>query len=168
MIARTETESVTREPLLQLKNISKQFPGVRALDNVSLDIYPGEVLALIGENGAGKSTLLRVLNGDYAPDQGEIVFRGHPVAFASPADSHHSGIRVIYQEPEIVPEVSVAENIYVGEVPRRLGRFVDWRRLNADAHLLLQEVGVAEEIDPPKRRTCSALPNGKWWRSPAL
>jgi L-arabinose transport system ATP-binding protein len=140
--------SPRQPPLIQLKNIGKQFPGVRALDDITLDIYPGEVLALIGENGAGKSTLLRVLNGDYAPDAGELRFGGERVIFASPADSHARGVRVIYQEPEIVPDVTIAENIYIGEIPRRLGRFVDWRRLHREAAQHLAELGVGDQIKP--------------------
>jgi L-arabinose transport system ATP-binding protein len=141
-------QAPAQAPLLQLKNIGKQFPGVRALEEIDLEVFPGEVLALVGENGAGKSTLLRVINGDYTPDTGEVLFRGERVALASPADSHARGVRVIYQEPEIVADVTVAENIFIGELPRRFGRMVDWQQLKREAQRHLVELGVQEEIDP--------------------
>ncbi len=111
---------------LQLTGLSKGFASVQALTDVSLAARPGEIVALVGENGAGKSTLLRILSGDYLPDGGSIRLDGRPVAFDSPLAARRSGIRVIYQEPEIIPGVDVAENIWVGELPRR-GPFV-WRR----------------------------------------
>ncbi len=118
--------SVATKPTLEFVSITKVFPGVQALDDVSLEVFPGEVLALVGENGAGKSTLLRVMNGDYHPEGGTMRFFGEPVTFESPAISHARGVRVIYQEPEILPDVTVAENIYLGEMPRRMGPVVDW------------------------------------------
>ena len=134
-------------PLLEVRTLSKAFPNVQALADVSLEVSAGEVLALIGENGAGKSTLLRILNGDYQPDSGQILFDGQPVKFASPREAHQAGIRVIYQEPELVPGLNVAENIYAGELPRR-GHFVDWRRLYREAHERLAEFGFEKEISP--------------------
>jgi L-arabinose transport system ATP-binding protein len=134
-------------PIFRAQGISKGFPNVQALDDVSLDIYPGEVLALIGENGAGKSTLLRILNGDYQPDAGAMLLAGEPVSFPSPRAAHDAGVRVIYQEPEIIPTVSVAENIYVGELPRR-GRMVDWKRLHTETYDRLCEFGFGDEIAP--------------------
>src|ERR1039458_10232101 len=103
------TEASVASPRLRVEQISKAFSGVHALREVSLDIREGEVLALIGENGAGKSTLLRVLSGDHEPDSGRLLLDGAPVAFASPREAHLAGLRVIQQEPEIVPHVSVAE-----------------------------------------------------------
>jgi L-arabinose transport system ATP-binding protein len=100
--------------LLRVEGIGKQFAGVRALDDITLDVLPGEVLALLGENGAGKSTLLKILSGDYTADAGQIVLDGKPVSFKTPAQAQDAGIHVIYQEPEIIPHVSVAENVYVG------------------------------------------------------
>ncbi|UNK70332.1 sugar ABC transporter ATP-binding protein [Microbacterium sp. H1-D42] len=99
---------------LSASGITKNFGPVRALRGVELTLHAGEVTALMGENGAGKSTLLKILNGDYRPDEGELAIDGEPVHFSDPADSHSAGLRVIAQEPEIVPWVSVAENIYVG------------------------------------------------------
>jgi L-arabinose transport system ATP-binding protein len=150
-----DSTTPTQQPILQFNGITKVFPGVRALDDVSLDLYPGEVLALVGENGAGKSTLLRVMNGDYHPDGGSLTFRGQTVAFATPRDSHAMGVRVIYQEPEILPELTVAENIYLGELPRRGGGVVDWNGLYQRAHEALNRLGVGHVISP--RVKASAL-----------
>ncbi len=139
---------VSGQPVLELRDITKLFPAVRALDKVTLDVRPGEVLALVGENGAGKSTLLRVLNGDYQPDAGEIYYQGQPIKFASPRVAHSMGIRVIYQEPELVPGVSIAENIYLGELPRRFGPFVDWRSLRTQVHEQLARLNFEGVLDP--------------------
>ena len=139
--------SIPGRPLLEVHAISKAFPNVQALADVSLEVSAGEVLALIGENGAGKSTLLRILNGDYQADSGEILLDGKLAKFASPREAHTAGIRVIYQEPELVPGLNVAENIYVGELPGR-GHFVDWRRLNDEAYARLAEFGFEREISP--------------------
>ena len=134
----------TRAPVqrgnLEIRNVSKAFPNVQALTDVSLDIRPGEILAFMGENGAGKSTLLKIINGDYQPDAGTLTLDGQTVAFANPRAAHKAGIRVIYQEPEIIPGVDVAENIWVGELPKRLG-FVDRGRLNAEVRRSLAEYG---------------------------
>lgn len=113
---------------LEIRNICKAFPNVIALKNVSLDIRPGEVLAFVGENGAGKSTLLKILNGDYQPDSGTISMDGQQLSFANPLEAHKAGVRVIYQEPEIIPGVDVAENIWVGELPKRFG-FLDRKKI---------------------------------------
>ena len=114
---------------LEIRNISKAFPNIQALTDVSLDIQPGEILAFIGENGAGKSTLLKIINGDYQPDSGTLSINDQKLTFANPSQAHKAGIRVIYQEPEIVPGVDVAENIWVGELPKRFG-MLDRRLLN--------------------------------------
>src|SRR5262249_28792146 len=132
---------------LRAERISKSFGTVHALTEVSLDVRAGEVLALMGENGAGKSTLLRVLSGDHAPDAGRLLLDGEPVSFASPREAHRAGLRVIQQEPEIVPHVSVAENIYLGELPRR-GRVVDRRTLLGDVRRDLERHGFAGLLDP--------------------
>jgi L-arabinose transport system ATP-binding protein len=134
------------EPTLEIRNITKSFPNVQALDGVSLDFYPGEILALIGENGAGKSTLLKILSGDYQPDAGQIVYNGQPVRFSSPAEARRHNVRVIYQEPEIVTTVSVAENLFLGALPRRFGRWIDWRRLYDQADAQIASLGFQGEI----------------------
>ncbi|NLG74489.1 MAG: sugar ABC transporter ATP-binding protein [Chloroflexi bacterium] len=154
-------ETDVRPPgTLEIRNICKAFPNVQALDNVSLDIRPGEVLAFVGENGAGKSTLLKIINGDYQPDSGTLTLDGQQLSFSSPYAAHKAGIRVIYQEPEIVPGVDVAENIWIGELPQR-GGFVDRRRLYEQVQKGLEEYGFADilpvhlmgdELSPAQRQ----------------
>ena len=132
---------------LVMQDVSKAFAGVRALRDVTVDGRSGEVLALMGENGAGKSTLLKILAGAYLPDHGTVAIDGETVSFRSPRDAHLAGVRVIYQEPEIIPHVSVAENVYVGELPRR-GRYFDRRRLNAMLRDDLARYGFDKALDP--------------------
>ena len=127
---------------LQVRGVSKRFPGVRALDDVRLDVAPGEVHALLGENGAGKSTLLRILSGALRPDSGRIVLGDVALDPAdTPARRQDAGIVTVYQEFNLVPELTVAENLYLGREPRR-GPFVDWKRLNADAMAVLGRLGL--------------------------
>lgn len=124
-------------PLLQLTNISKSFPGVQALKAVSFAVNAGEVHALVGENGAGKSTLMKILAGVYQPDSGEMHWQGQPLKLSKPADAQKQGIRIIYQEFNLLPDLTVAENIFLYREPRtRLG-FVDWRAMNEQARALL-------------------------------
>ncbi len=135
-------------PQLELINITKTFPNVRALDTVSIDVYAGEILALVGENGAGKSTLLKVMTGAYQPDAGEIRLGGQRVRISSPIASRRLGVRVAYQEPDIVAGTTVAENLFLGELPRLIGPLVDWRRLNADAEALLTPFRLSRTLRP--------------------
>jgi L-arabinose transport system ATP-binding protein len=128
---------------LEIRNISKAFPNVQALQDVSLDIRAGEILAFMGENGAGKSTLLKIINGDYQPDGGTLTLDGQQVTFANPRSAHRAGVRVIYQEPEIIPGVGVAENIWVGELPKRFG-LLDRGQLNAQVQRSLREYGFED------------------------
>lgn len=125
MVQATATSLATEEKdaigTLRVSNISKAFPNVKALDDVSLEIRPGEILAFVGENGAGKSTLLKILSGEYQPDAGTITFDGQEVSFPNTSSARKAGIRVIYQEPEIIPWVDVTENIWVGELPGQMG-----------------------------------------------
>jgi L-arabinose transport system ATP-binding protein len=130
---------------LEIRGVSKAFPNVQALDDVSLDVRPGEVLAFLGENGAGKSTLLKILSGDYQPDEGTLSIDGEALRFANPREARSAGIRVIYQEPEIIPGVDVAENIFAGELPRR-GPFIDRRALNQRVDAELAEYGFAKVL----------------------
>ena len=117
MSGSSTNESVMSEVTVSVEEVSKSFPGVRALDAVSLDIRGGEVHALVGENGAGKSTLIKILSGDTQPDSGRIFVRGEKISFVSPADARRHGIATIFQELMIVPEMSVAENIVLGDEP---------------------------------------------------
>lgn len=132
-----------KKRILELKGITKQFPGVLALDKVSIDLHEGEVLGLVGENGAGKSTLIKILAGDYTKDEGEIFINGKIVAFHSPSDSQNMGIRVIYQELNTLDTLSVAENIFVGALPRtKKLKILDWKKLFADAEAVLARMEV--------------------------
>ena len=135
--------------VLEIRGVSKAFPNVQALDDVSLDVRPGEVLAFLGENGAGKSTLLKILNGDYQPDSGTLTIDAEQLNFANPREARAAGVRVIYQEPEIIPGVDVAENIFAGELPRR-GPFIDRRALNRMVDEELAEYGF-ERVLPRGR-----------------
>ena len=135
---------------LNARGITKNFTGVRALAGVDLDLPAGKVTALMGENGAGKSTLLKILSGDYQPDEGTIEIGGRPVTFATPFDSRAAGLRVIAQEPEIVPFVSVAENIYVGALPGTRGT-VSQRALLERAQADLERFGFERFLNPSTR-----------------
>ena len=127
--------------LLEMERIQKFFPGVHALDDARLDLYAGEVLALVGENGAGKSTLMKVLTGVYSKDGGEIRFQGRPVNIQNTRDSQALGISIIHQELNLMPDLTVAENIYIGREPMK-GFRLDKRRQNADAQKLLNALGL--------------------------
>jgi len=137
------------EPLLRMVGISKSFPGVRALDRVDLDLAPSEVHALAGENGAGKSTLMKILSGVYRADEGEIWLRGKKVVPSRPRDMIDAGVSVIYQELNLVPYLSVAENIFLGREPRRAGGFIDWKTMRAEVRRLLEPFGLS--LDPRAR-----------------
>ena len=138
-----------RPGVLELRDINKSFPNVQALADVSLDIRPGEILAFLGENGAGKSTLLKILNGDYHPDSGTMTIDGMPLHFANPREARAAGFRVIYQEPEIIPGVDVAENIFAGQLPKR-GPFIDRGRLNKLAADELLRYGFERALPPDR------------------
>ena len=133
-------------PILELRNISKAFPGVQALRNAALSVERGEVHALLGGNGAGKSTLVNIIAGRFPPDEGEILIDGQVVRLNQPRDSIAQGISVIYQELVLVPELSVAENIFLGRLPKKNGTMVDWRRLESQAADALGRLGL--DIDP--------------------
>ncbi len=134
-------------PLLEVRHITKQFPGVLALDDVSLRFMPGEVHAVVGENGAGKSTLMKIMAGAYVPDAGEIYLDGNRVSFEHPVDAQSKGISIIYQEFNLLPERTVAHNIFLGREPSRLG-VIDVAKLNEQAKLVLKEIGVEKMISP--------------------
>jgi len=129
------------EPLLRMTGISKRFPGVRALDDVQLEVGRGEIHALLGENGAGKSTLLKILSGAQPPDSGEIVFGGEPVTFASPHDAQRLGIVTIYQEFTLAPNMTIAENVFIGREPG-IRPFVNWRKMVADTRVITKRIGL--------------------------
>lgn len=129
-----------REPALRLQGIVKTFPGVRALDGVDFEVMPGEVHALLGENGAGKSTLMKVLAGMYQPDEGEIIIASRPVRMTTPIEAKAEGVVLIHQELSLVPEMSAAENIYLGELPRQSFGRVDWKTLEDRSNAILKRL----------------------------
>jgi ribose transport system ATP-binding protein len=134
-------------PRLELRGITKSYPGVRALSDVSFGIWSGETHMLLGENGAGKSTLMKVLCGAVRADSGEILYENRNVTIASPADARRFGIAVIFQEFSLVPHLDIAHNIFLGRAPR--GPFpgaINWKQLYADAHRVLDLIGF--DIDP--------------------
>ena len=134
--------------LLEMSGIDKSFPGVRALKNVSLKLYPGEVLALLGENGAGKSTLIKILGGVYHADAGEILIEDQPIKILSPTDGQHAGISIIYQELNLIPDLTVRENIFLGKEKTRMG-FVNASKENKQALQLFERIGIV--VDPEER-----------------
>ncbi|HEY1684620.1 MAG TPA: L-arabinose ABC transporter ATP-binding protein AraG [Tepidisphaeraceae bacterium] len=138
---------------LRFENLSKSFPGVRALSDVSFNVQGGKVHALMGENGAGKSTLLKILSGLYQPDEGQLILDGQACHFHSTADALGAGVAVIYQELQLVPELSVAENLYLGHLPASMG-WVKGRQLREAARGQLAALG--EEVDP--RAKVGSLP----------
>jgi len=135
--------------LLEMKNIQKSFPGVHALDNACLNVRYGEVHALVGENGAGKSTLMKVLNGIYKKDGGEIIYKGEPIELNGPLDAQKRGIGMIHQELNLMPHLTVAENIYIGKEPMFGGVFLDQKKANEAAKALLASMHL--DIDPTRR-----------------
>lgn len=136
-------------PTIRLEGISKSFPGVHALSGVELSLYPGQVTALIGENGAGKSTLVKILTGIYAPDEGRLIYKGEPIAFATAHAALKAGITAIHQETVLFDELSVAENIFIGHQPLNRFGMLDWRKMVAEARRLLAQAGA--NIDPRVR-----------------
>ena len=134
------------ENILEMRSITKTFPGVKALENVNLDVRRGEIHAICGENGAGKSTLMKVLSGVYPTGtyDGEILYDGAPASFGGIRDSEHLGIVIIHQELALVPYLSIAENIFLGNERRGRGGLIDWNLANAEAAKLLQSVGLDE------------------------
>jgi len=133
-------------PLIELREITKQFPGVRALDRVSFAVREGEVHALLGENGAGKSTLIKILTGAYQPDSGTILWNGQPVRFADTRQSQSLGIVAIYQELSLYPDLTVAENIFMGHQPRTRAGLVNWKAMTERARAILHELD-ADDLD---------------------
>ena len=131
--------------VLEASGVCKSFPGVKALTDVSITLHRGEVVALLGENGAGKSTLIKVLSGIYQPDAGEIRMDGKPVHFDLPLQARDAGIGVIHQELNYVPTISIAENIFMGKLPKKHG-FVDYKTMYAESSRILKKVGL--ELDP--------------------
>ena len=125
-------------PVMALADVSKQFGATRALSGAGIELFAGEVHALVGENGAGKSTLIKTMTGIYAPDTGEVRIDGELVTLGSPADAQRRGVVAIYQEPMIFPDLSVAENIFMGH--RSRSQVVRWRRISAASSYILRHL----------------------------
>lgn len=130
------------QPILALEGIEKAFPGVKALDNACLNVYPGKVMALMGENGAGKSTLMKVLTGIYNKDAGEVRYQGAPVHFHGPRHSQEAGISIIHQELNLIPELTIAENIFLGREKTNAFGGIKWAEMYREADALLKRLNV--------------------------
>ncbi|MDQ0220697.1 sugar ABC transporter ATP-binding protein [Peribacillus cavernae] len=137
----------SHEVLLEMRSIGKNFPGVKALSNVDFSIRKGEIIALCGENGAGKSTMMKILSGIYKPDAGEIVFQGEAVHITKPDVAQKLGIAIIHQELSLVPELTVAENIFIGDYPQKFLGVVDWRKMRKNAQAVLEDMGFKMDVD---------------------
>ncbi|UKA03409.1 ribose ABC transporter ATP-binding protein RbsA [Photobacterium damselae] len=130
------------QPILALEGIEKAFPGVKALDNACLNVYPGRVMALMGENGAGKSTLMKVLTSIYSKDAGEVRYQGAPVHFHGPRHSQEAGISIIHQELNLIPELTIAENIFLGREKTNAFGGIKWAEMYREADALLKRLNV--------------------------
>jgi len=138
-------------PVLELSGIHKEFPGVKALSEAGLRLYPGEVHTLMGQNGAGKSTLIKVLTGVHAPDRGRIVMEGREIRPGSTQEAQDLGISTVYQEVNLCPNLSVAENIFIGRYPRKWG-LVDWAAMRTRAAALLRDLEIDIDVSAPLSR----------------
>lgn len=134
------------EPIISMKHIEKEFPGVKALSDVTIDFYPGEVHALLGENGAGKSTLIKIMSGVYRKDRGEMLFQGKECNFSNAKQALQSGISVIHQELSIVPDLTVGENIFLGREIKKYGKFLDKKTMNRCVAEILKNLDL--KINP--------------------
>ena len=134
------------KPILEMKYISKRFPGVLALDDVSFNVLKGEVHALVGENGAGKSTLMKILGGAYRADSGDIYLDGNIVNINNPKDGINAGLNVVYQELVLAPHLSVTENIFLGQLPRTRFQTIDWEKAYENAREVLDQLGVKIDV----------------------
>ena len=134
--------------LLEMRGISKEFPGVKALDNVSLKVRSGTVHALMGENGAGKSTLMKCLFGIYSKDTGEILLEGRPVSFKNPKDALISGVAMVHQELNQALKRNVMDNLWLGRYPKNAGFIVSERKMYAETKRIFGELGI--DVDPKR------------------
>jgi ribose transport system ATP-binding protein len=148
---------MSASPIFELRGVGKSFPGVRALADLSLQFAPGEIHALLGENGAGKSTAMKILAGLQPPDEGEVWLDDAPVRFRSARDSMARGVHLVFQELQLVPEASIAENVMLDKLPRR-SKFgvIDWREVNRRAAEALARVGLAARVSTPVKNLGAA------------
>nr|WP_207669640.1 ribose ABC transporter ATP-binding protein RbsA [Marinisporobacter balticus] len=131
-----------KQPIFEMKAITKEFPGVKALDHVDFKIHKGRVMALLGENGAGKSTLMKILSGVYQKDDGEIIYEGKKVDIKGPKDAQEEGISIIHQELNLIPHLTIGENIFLGREPVNAFKKIDWTKLYKDSEVLLKKLKV--------------------------
>ena len=131
-----------QQPILQMKNIVKEFPGVKALDGVNLELYEGKIMGLMGENGAGKSTLMKVLSGVYKKDGGEILYKGKVEDIKDTKDAQEKGIAIIHQELNLIDDLTIGENVFLGREPKKAFGKIDWNKLHSDAQILLNKLNV--------------------------
>ena len=136
--------------MLEVRSISKSFPGVKALDKVSVSFAPGTIHALLGENGAGKSTLMKIICGIYGPDEGEMLLEGRPLHLRDTFEALRNRISIVHQEIQVVPRASVAENIMLDKLDRfRRGPAIDWKRVNREAAVFMEMVELAVRPETP-------------------
>lgn len=159
MIANTATPQNEESPfLLEMRSITKRFPGVLALFDVNFNIRQGEVVALVGENGAGKSTLMKIISGVYQSDSGEVIYKGKPVNFTTHRQAQDAGIATIYQELNQVPQLSITENIFLGSEIAR-GPMLDWAEMHRQARQLLAKLRL--DVDPRPNLSGSVIQSQK-------
>jgi rhamnose transport system ATP-binding protein len=148
-VVRASAHDAGRRPILSVRDVSKAFGAVHALQGVSIDLYGGEVHGVVGENGAGKSTLVKIFGGVHPPDSGTLVDAdGHPLVLTGPADARDVGIAIIFQEPTLFPDISVAENVFIARQPQRRGRRIDHRSMQRQTRALFERLGVP--LDPDR------------------
>src|SRR4051812_37182577 len=150
-VPQREKRSTVATPMLAMSGVSKSFGAVAALCDVHLELFAGEVHALVGENGAGKSTLVKILAGVFPPDAGAVALNGKPLVLTGPAAARTAGIAVIYQEPTLFPDLSIAENIFMGRQPLRSLRRIDLTQMRSRTSELFERLGVAMDPDRPAR-----------------
>jgi ribose transport system ATP-binding protein len=142
-------EGAQAPPLIEMRSVSKSFGGVHALREVDFTLLPGEIHGLVGENGAGKSTLMKIIAGVHSGFEGEMFVEGKPVHFRSARDALAHGIGMVHQELSVIPDLTVAENVFLGHQPVKAGGVIDWRRMNSEARKLIASLGL--DIDPTVR-----------------
>jgi monosaccharide-transporting ATPase len=142
------TATQEQTPTVSVRGATKRFAGVTALNDVSIELWPGEVHALVGENGAGKSTLIKLITGVYQLDEGEVRYQGEVAHFRSPREAQLAGIQTIYQEVHLAPQLSVARNVFLGREPHRFGS-IDLRRMNRDSREILSRYGIVADVKRP-------------------
>lgn len=145
-LAQPSTGDVGPEPVLAFRGVTKRFGGATALDGVDFELLPGEIHGLVGENGAGKSTLMKILSGVHVPDEGEMLLRGEPVRFSSPAEAKARGIGMIYQELSCMPALTVAENVFLGSQPMTRAGLIDWKRMRTESGEHLSSLGIDVDV----------------------